>query len=46
MDNYLNVVLGGTKNVGYFVVEELQKRNLPVRIVARNPIELNLDSEI
>jgi nucleoside-diphosphate-sugar epimerase len=39
MKNTLNVVLGGTKNVGYYVVEELRRRNLPVRIVARNPID-------
>lgn len=39
MGNYLNVVLGGTKNVGYFIVKELRNRNLPVRIVARNPID-------
>jgi nucleoside-diphosphate-sugar epimerase len=38
-ENTLNVVLGGTRNVGHFVVEELRKRNLPVRIVARTPIK-------
>jgi nucleoside-diphosphate-sugar epimerase len=38
MNKNLNVVLGGTKNVGFYVVEELRKRNLPVRIVARNKV--------
>ncbi len=39
MTNELNVILGGTRNVGYYVVKALRERKRPVRIVARQPVD-------